>query len=277
MTVMRLAFYTYSYTDRLNLSVPECFARIAKTGYSGIDESSTFGNAVNSTSVSAERRQLIREAARQHKLRVEAVVTHAELTATLGTKEPLDLNASIDLAAELGSDVVTFHLGGARQDIPERELWKQTVSRIKTAANYADIKHIRLAVDLGIWPKWIVSTMDGLARLFDDVASDSFGVNFDPSYLAITGIDPVAFVKRFGARIRHVHLKDHLGKYPDWEHRIPGQGELDYVPIVEALAAAKFDGALAVECFTDMKFEEACDKGYIAMRDAFDKAGIAVK
>src|SRR5665213_769857 len=70
MTVMRLAFYTYSYTDRLNLSVPECFARIAKTGYSGIDESSTFGNAVNSTSVSAERRQLIREAARQHKLRV---------------------------------------------------------------------------------------------------------------------------------------------------------------------------------------------------------------
>jgi sugar phosphate isomerase/epimerase len=277
MTVMRLAFYTYSYTDRLNLSVQECFARIAKTGYSGIDESSTFGKAVNSDSVSAERRQLIREAARQHKLRVEAVVTHAELTATLGTKEPLDLNASIDLAAELGGDVVTFHLGGARPDIPERDLWKLTVSSIKTAANYADMKHIRLAVDLGIWPKWIVSTMDGLSRLFDDVASDSFGVNLDPSYLAITGIDPVAFIKRFAARIRHVHLKDHLGKYPDWEHRIPGQGELDYVPILKALAAAKFDGALAVECFTDMKFEEACDKGYAAMRAAFDKAGIAVK
>jgi len=39
MTVMRLAFFTYSYTDRLNLSVQECFARIAKAGYSGIDES----------------------------------------------------------------------------------------------------------------------------------------------------------------------------------------------------------------------------------------------
>ena len=72
--------------------------------------------------------------------------------------------------------------------------------------------------------------MDELSRLFDDVASDSFGVNFDPSYLAITGIDPMAFVKRFAARIRHVHLKDHIGKYPDWKHRIPGQGELDYVP-----------------------------------------------
>jgi sugar phosphate isomerase/epimerase len=277
MTVMRIAFYTYSYTDRLNLSVPDCFARIAQVGYSGIDESSTFGKAANSGSVSAERRRLIRDAAQKHKLRVEAVVTHAELTAALGTREPLDLASSIDLAADLGGDVVTFHLGGARPDIPERELWKQTVSTIKTAADYADTKHIRLAVDLGIWPRWIVSTTDELARLFDDVASDTFGVNFDPSYLAITGIDPVAFVKRFAARIRHAHIKDHVGKYPDWKHRIPGQGELDYVPIVKALAAAKFDGALAIECFTDMKFEEACETGYAALRAAFAKAGISEK
>ena len=275
--MMRLAFYTYSYTDRLELSVPDCFARIARTGYSGVDESSTFGKAVNSGSVSGERRRIIREAARQHKLRVEAVVTHAELTASLGTKEPLDLESSIDLAVDLGGDVVTFHLGGAREDIPERALWKQTVAAIAAAAGYADTKHIRLAVDLGIWPKWIVSTMDDLERLFDDVSSESFGVNFDPSYLAITGIDPVAFVERFAARIRHAHIKDHVGKYPKWEHCIPGQGELDYVPIIKALAAAKFDGALAVECFTDMKFEEACDKGYMAMRGAFEKAGIAIK
>src|SRR5215510_3739191 len=93
---MRLAFYTYSYTDRLKLSIPECFARIAKTGYAGIDESSTFGAAINSDSVSPERRKQIREAARQHRLRVEAIVTHAELTTSLGTKEPLDLKAAID-------------------------------------------------------------------------------------------------------------------------------------------------------------------------------------
>ena len=111
---MRLAFYTYSYTDRLNLSVPDTFARIATTGYTGIDESSTFGAAVNSESVAAERRRLIRETARQHALRVEAIVTHAELTATLGMARPLDLEASVDLAVDLGGDVVTFHLGGPR-------------------------------------------------------------------------------------------------------------------------------------------------------------------
>ena len=59
---MRLSFYTYSYTDRLNLSIPECFARIARTGYAGVDESSTFGQAVNSDSVTPERRRAIRDA-----------------------------------------------------------------------------------------------------------------------------------------------------------------------------------------------------------------------
>ena len=273
---MRLAFYTYSYTDRLKLSIPECFARIAKTGYTGIDESSTFGPAINSGSVSPERRKLIRDIARDHKLRVEAVVTHADLTSRLGGEEPLDFEASIDLAVDLGGDLVTFHLGGPRKDLAPRDLWGQTVAAIKTAADYGDAKHIRLAVDLGIWPEWVVTTPDELARLFDDVGSESFGVNFDPSYLAITGIDPVAFVKRFAGRIQHAHLKDHVGKYPKWEHRIPGQGELDYMPILRALADAKFEGALAVECFTNMKFEEACDAGYAALAAALAKAGLTL-
>ena len=56
---MRLAFYTYSYTDRLKLSIADCFARIAKTRYAGIDESSTFGAAINSDSIGARRKRAI--------------------------------------------------------------------------------------------------------------------------------------------------------------------------------------------------------------------------
>lgn len=271
---MRLCFYTYSYTDRLNLPIADCFARIAKTGYSGVDESSTFGRAINSDSVTSARRKQIRDAAAQYKLRVEAIVTHAELTASLVTPPELDLKAAIDLAADLGGDVVTFHLGGPQEKIPERELWARTVQAIKTGADYGDARHVRLAIDVGPWPVWIVRTNDELARLFDDVKSDSFGVNFDPSYLALQDIDPVGFVKRFGARIRHVHLKDHVGKYPKWEHRIAGKGEFNYVPVFEALATAKFNGSLAVECFTDMKFDEACDDGYAAVKRALEKAGV---
>ena len=88
------------------------------------------------------------------------------------------------------------------------------------------------------------------------------------------GVDPVPFVRRFATRIRHTHLKDHVGRYPKWEHRIPGQGEMDYVPIFAALAEADYTGSMAVECFTDMPFAEACDRGYTAMAAALRNAGI---
>ncbi len=49
---------------------------------------------------------------------------------------------------------------------------------------------------------------------------------------------------------------------------------MDYAAMFKALANAKWDGAAAVECFTSMKFEEACDIGCGAMNGAATKAGV---
>lgn len=259
---VRRAFYTYSYTDRLGLDIDHTFAEIARWGYEGIDESSTFGPHINSSSVSPERRRDIRDAARRHGLRVEAIVTHAELSTSLFSPEPLDLVAALDLAADLGGDVVTFHLGGPVPDVPLREVWRRTVATLRAALVSADSRHLRLAIDLGPWPTWLVTTPDQLQRLFDDVGSNTLGINFDPSYLAVQEIDPLGFLRRFASRVCHAHLKDHRGRYPRWEHHIPGRGELDYVPLVRELAQHRFQGSLAIECFTDMPLSTACEVGY---------------
>ncbi len=259
---MRRAFYTYSYTDRLGLDIDQTFAEIARWGYEGIDESSTFGPHINSSSVSADRRRTIRDAARRHGLRVEAIVTHAELSASLFSPEPLDLIAALDLAADLGGDVVTFHLGGPVPGVPLPDVWNRTVASLRDAVASADSRHLRLAIDLGPWPTWLVTTLDQLQRLFDDVGSNTLGINYDPSYLAVQEIDPLGFLRRFAPRVCHAHLKDHRGRYPRWEHHIPGRGELDYVPLVRELARQQFQGSLAIECFTDMPLSTACEVGY---------------
>jgi sugar phosphate isomerase/epimerase len=84
----------------------------------------------------------------------------------------------------------------------------------------------------------------------------------------------VAFAGRFRDRIVHAHLKDHRGQAPDWTHRIPGQGEMDYAAVFAALADIDFAGSVAVECFTEMPFEEACDEGHAAMTAAAMRAGV---
>jgi sugar phosphate isomerase/epimerase len=102
-------------------------------------------------------------------------------------------------------------------------------------------------------------------RLLDALdGREEFGFLFDASHLHWQGIDPVAFVRRFGERIAHVHVKDLAvtldGRsgllnsylpYADprrgWTPRSPGRGGIDFEAIVRALNDAGYDGPLAVE------------------------------
>ncbi len=107
-----------------------------------------------------------------------------------------------------------------------------------------------------------------------------FGFTFDPSHFHWQGIDPVEFIRRFGDRIYHVHVKDAvlalngrngvLNSYlapgdarRGWHFRAPGRGGIDWEGIIRALNAAGYTGALAVE-FNDRDMdrefgaEEAC-------------------
>jgi sugar phosphate isomerase/epimerase len=272
---MRLGFYTYSYTDRLRMPVGPCLERIARTGYSGIDVSATDGPSTDSRSVSVELRRLTRETAERLGLRIEAVITHAPLADSLASPmaKRLDLEATVDLAVELGAEIVTFHMGGYPPGIFHDDFWRKVVERIRRAAEYAAARQVVIAVD-GIWPAWVDSSPNELDRLFHDVAAANFGVNFDPSYLTIMEVEPAGFVQRFASRIVHAHLKDYTGKYPQWTERIPGSGLMNYAPVFAALERIKFAGSCSAECFTTMKFEEACDDSFQALNAAAHRAGV---
>jgi len=275
---MRLSFYTYSYTDRLKQSIPKCLTRIKRAGYSGIDVSGTNGNSADPKSFDKARRKLTRDTTERLGLRVEAIITHAALTDSLADpkKTPLDLKGTVDLAADIGGKVVTFHMGGYPKGYDRKKLWKQVVEYLRAASDYGAGKHIAVAVD-GIWPTWIDSSPNVLKKLFDDVNQENFGVNFDPSYLTLMGVDPVEFGKRFKDRIVHGHLKDHRGKYPKWDHLMPGKGEMKYDRVFEGLAKVGFKHSVAVECFTTMKFETACDDCFKSMVTAAAKKKVTFK
>ena len=88
---------------------------------------------------------------------------------------------------------------------------------------------------------------------FDYEGSDSF------SRLSQVLVD-------FGLQVNslHAHLKDHVGTYPDWEHRIPGQGDVDYLRVIQTLREIHFSEAISIETFTDMDFNASCEEGYAA-------------
>jgi sugar phosphate isomerase/epimerase len=107
-----------------------------------------------------------------------------------------------------------------------------------------------------------------------------FGFTLDPSHLHWQGIDPVAFIRQFGERIYHVHVKDvairldgrssllnsclpHGDPRRGWEFRAPGHGGINWEEFIRALNEVGYGGPLAVEfkdagMNPDAGAEEAC-------------------
>jgi sugar phosphate isomerase/epimerase len=92
-----------------------------------------------------------------------------------------------------------------------------------------------------------------------------FGFNYDPSHLGYQGVDYVKFIRRFGDRIYHAHIKDvwwspvakpsgvfggHLN-FGDprrfWEFRSLGRGSINFEEVIRALNEVGYTGPLSVE------------------------------
>lgn len=92
-----------------------------------------------------------------------------------------------------------------------------------------------------------------------------FGFNYDPSHLGYQGADYVGFIREFGNRIFHAHMKDvwwgHgdgsvgvFGGHTDfgdarrfWDFRSVGRGDIDFEEIIVALNDVGYAGPLSVE------------------------------
>jgi sugar phosphate isomerase/epimerase len=92
-----------------------------------------------------------------------------------------------------------------------------------------------------------------------------FGFNYDPSHLGYQGVDYVKFIRTFGRRIYHCHMKDAWWGHGDgsvgvfgghtnfcdprryWDFRSPGHGDIRFGDIIVALNDAGYAGPLSVE------------------------------
>ena len=102
--------------------------------------------------------------------------------------------------------------------------------------------------------------LDDLDR-FDDLVLDT-------SHAAVAGHDLREVRRRFGDRLRHVHLSDNAGK--GWDsHLPPGEGVLDLEDFLLDLGRADYRGAVTLE--VDLRWEVAeprrLREAMVAMRE----------
>jgi sugar phosphate isomerase/epimerase len=124
------------------------------------------------------------------------------------------------------------------------------------------------------WPggKNLAHTPKIWRRMFEEIPSDHFGLNFDPSHLVWQGIDIYAAIQEFGHKFYHVHAKDarlDMDKLyevgflanPIEYHtpKLPGLGDVDWGEFFSALTDTGYDGPVCVEV-EDRAYEGDLDK-----------------
>lgn len=165
----------------------------------------------------------------------------------------------MELAKELGTDIVTTHIGVVPAD--------------KKAARYAIMQDAcgelaRYANDLG--SHFAVETgperSEVLKEFLDGLGSKGVAVNFDPANLVmVAGERPETAVKNLGEYIVHTHAKDGRQifyrdpevifglkpddgiKQPSFEELPLGEGDVNFPQYLKALEGTGYRGYLTVE------------------------------
>lgn len=116
------------------------------------------------------------------------------------------------------------------------------------------------------WPggKNLATTPLIWRRMFHDIPSNHFGLNYDPSHFVLQQMDPASPLREFQDKLFHLHAKDveirrdrlnEVGVFAhplEWHRpRIPGQGGIDWPNFLGALAATTYRGPVCIEVEDD--------------------------
>jgi len=215
--------------------------------------------------LSTERRKAFRKFVEEQELEISA------LCGDIGGFSRPEMNDEvirrtktfIDLAVDLGTKVVTTHIGVIPTD-KNAPVYKNQLFICREVGSYAASKGVALAAETGPEPAAVMKAF------LDDVNCEGVGVNLDPANLImVTNDDPVKAVYTLKDYIKHTHAKDGA-HYKDFDpvnlyesfavqgieafdfgecfNELPlGEGQVDWDRYLNALSEVGYKGYLTIE------------------------------
>jgi sugar phosphate isomerase/epimerase len=148
------------------------------------------------------------------------------------------------------------------------ENWPRFLATWKPLLEVADAHNIKIGIEncpmsftKDEWPggKNLASSPAIWRRMFHDIPSSNFGLNFDPSHFVWQGMDYIGVLREFKDRLHHMHAKDarldrerlnQVGAFafPNEYHtpKLPGTGDVNWSAFCGVLAEV-YDGPMAIE------------------------------
>jgi inosose dehydratase len=173
-----------------------------------------------------------------------------------------------------GTDVVLAEFGGAVNPLPvavfanrpifDDHQWDELCQGLNRLGEMAKEAGMRLCYHHHMGTG--VMTRADVDRLMASTDPELVHLLLDTGHLVFAGDDPLAAARAYADRIKHVHLKDirpevvskvreeglsFQDAVEDGVFTVPGDGSIDFVPILDVLGSAGYEGWLVVEAEQD--------------------------
>jgi len=162
------------------------------------------------------------------------------------------------------------------------EIWKPIIAFAQDHGVRVGIENCPMLFSRDEWPggKNLAHSPAVWRRMFADIPSPSFGLNYDPSHMVLQHMDYLAPMREFKDRIFHVHAKDlridqHLlnsvGTFAEpgtYHHpKLPGTGDIDWGQFFSSLGDTGYVGPVCVEV-EDRVYEGSLHRRKLALQQS---------
>ncbi|MBQ6610288.1 MAG: sugar phosphate isomerase/epimerase [Oscillospiraceae bacterium] len=192
------------------------------------------------------------------------------------------LQALIRASAKLDVNLVTTFIGRDQNKTVEenielfKEIWPPILKLAEDRGVKVAIENCPMLFGADQWPggQNLMCTPVLYRRLFAELPSPNFGLNFDPSHYVWQGLDYLQTVYEFKDKLFHIHFKD-IKLYPEklkecgvlaypldyMSPKIPGLGDVDWGAFISALHDIRYNGDAVIE--VEDKAFESCKEDVI--------------
>ena len=187
---------------------------------------------------------------------IAALGPHLQLLRAMGCGVMVFAETTGSVAGERGTPV-------RRRPVMAEAQWPVFLARLDAVARYLAAQGVRMA-----FHHHMGTAIESAAEVDRMLAgtSDAVGLLLDTGHFTFAGDDPLAVLERHAARVNHVHCKDvradvlarvraadtsFLDAVLAGVFTVPGDGSVDYAPILARLARQGYDGWLVVEAEQD--------------------------
>jgi sugar phosphate isomerase/epimerase len=181
----------------------------------------------------------------------------------------------IDASAMLGINKINTFIGRDKnKSVDEnfekfKKVWKSLIRYAESKKVKVGIENCPMIFTNDEWPGGnnLATTPAIWRRMFSEIKSDYFGLNFDPSHLLWMQMDYIKPLYEFSDKLFHVHLKDarvYRDKLNDvgimatplefHTPKLPGLGDIDWGKFISSLNDIRYKGPVCVEV-EDKTFE----------------------